>query len=212
MFGENQVIERIDPINWEEARSNEIVKQHSNRYIWAREFMDGSGDLVDVACGVGYGTWYLAKKVYQAYGIDISEQAIDHANKYFDASNIMWVCNDATKDIFEDISYITCFETIEHIEDDKSFIKQLYEWLHDEEPYMWDAGILLISAPNENIVPLKKWPNPYHYRHYTPDGLRAILEPYFEIIEVKFQNKEGTFKDDEDMIVVIHCKKKGEND
>jgi 2-polyprenyl-3-methyl-5-hydroxy-6-metoxy-1,4-benzoquinol methylase len=201
MFGIGEQIERIDPQTWEEACSNDIVRQHSNRYIWARDKIGEPLTVVDVACGAGYGTQYLAEVVVDAIGVDISKEAIEHAEKYFSSWNTIYICADATKETFIAEDVVVCFETIEHIEDDIGFIKTIASWLVED-------GQLLISAPNENVIPLKDNRNPYHLRHYTPDSLKAIIEPYFEIIEVKFQNKEGSFKDDEDMIVVMQCRKR----
>lgn len=204
MFTQGETVERIDPKTWDEACSNRIVRQHSNRYIWAAEVLKDVPYIADIACGVGYGTAYLARstQAIRVLGIDKDKRAIKHAKKYFREPNTMYLRANLAEDKTYQWPAIVCFETIEHLEDDLAFIKNIAGWLGKN-------GTLLISAPNEAVIPLKGSPNPYHYRHYTPNELEAILAPHFEIREVRFQNEEGDFVDKENMIVIMYCIKKG---
>ena len=76
--------------------------------------------ILDIACGVGYGTNYLAQHLppSQFYGVDISNDALTIAKKEFKLENIDFILDDCTnpnsqiKEFQYDI--IVSFETLEH--------------------------------------------------------------------------------------------------
>ena len=56
----------------------EIWLEHWHRYHFAARWAMGRR-VLDVACGEGYGTALLARTAAQVTGVDISTQAIGHA-------------------------------------------------------------------------------------------------------------------------------------
>ncbi len=100
-----------------EACHDHVGREHMARYRWACENLS-CGRLLDCACGVGYGTAMMADTPGTEFvvGGDISQEAIDYANKYYSRTNIefrvmdMTKCNDIGK-----FDTIVSLETIEHV-------------------------------------------------------------------------------------------------
>ncbi|MFF2479859.1 class I SAM-dependent methyltransferase [Paenibacillus sp. NPDC058071] len=175
----------------------DVMMDHHYRYHYALRFISRHSFVLDAACGSGYGTNYLAKhsECALAVGTDRSEHALEWALRYFHHEKAVYLNSDLSGDFQADLpikryDLIVCFETVEHMRDDRSFVKKLYRCLNDE-------GILLISAPNENVIPYLKNPyyaggvNPYHYRHYRPKELRDLLKKCgFQILQTVTQDNE----------------------
>ena len=79
--------------------------------------------------------------------------------------------------IFDDNSFdtIISFQVIEHIKNDKLFIKEIYRLLKK-------GGKALITTPNI-LMTLTR--NPWHIREYTSQSLRSILSDSFSDFEIK---------------------------
>lgn len=171
--------ERIYP-----KKFNESFKDHRNRYYWAINYVKENAKILDLACGSGYGSFFLSENTSckSVTALDISEEALKWAKKYFDSSKIEYICTDLSKnftdilkDDIEKYDLITCFETIEHLENDDEFIARLKSLLNKD-------GVLLISSPCEDVIPFNENPffnngqNPFHYRHYTYDQFVELIE------------------------------------
>ena len=59
-----------------------------------RTCLDGEGWALDVACGRGANTGFLASLGYQALGIDCSWEALDQASHHFRAQSTHWLAAD----------------------------------------------------------------------------------------------------------------------
>jgi 2-polyprenyl-3-methyl-5-hydroxy-6-metoxy-1,4-benzoquinol methylase len=57
-----------------------IGYEHLHRYAYATQFVQNKR-VLDLACGEGYGSCFLAKTAESVVGIDIDERAIKHARK-----------------------------------------------------------------------------------------------------------------------------------
>ena len=59
--------------------TREIRYEHYHRYAVAAEWVKGR-KVLDAACGEGYGSHWLAQRADSVTGIDVSAEAIAHAN------------------------------------------------------------------------------------------------------------------------------------
>src|SRR4051812_33068874 len=115
-------LERIVPreIRTEGSTAVETLNLHIERYQFARKHLV-PGSLLDMACGVGYGTAILAEgnaSISRAVGVDISEAAVDYGRQYYQDDNITFQCADALKySPGETYNNIVSHETVEHVED-----------------------------------------------------------------------------------------------
>lgn len=150
-----------------------ICIKHRLRYQFAKEFIEEEDIVLDIACGCGYGSKIISEKnPTLIIGIEADFKAIKYARKYFQSPQIKYIRGSINKlsDIEHRFSKIICFETIEHIENDKAFITSLIN-------HLCDNGLLLLSSPNRKNNPLEN--HNYHIRHYTEEDLGNLL--YYEV-------------------------------
>jgi 2-polyprenyl-3-methyl-5-hydroxy-6-metoxy-1,4-benzoquinol methylase len=147
-----------------------IRSDHRNRYRFAANQITGH-DILDVACGVGYGSYILGihDHARRVVGVDKCAEAIAFASSCYARSNVGFRCVDAMTMVGQaTFDTIVSFETIEHIEDERSFMTLLR---HLARP----RCKLFVSTPNEELYPFCPRVNPYHVRHHTPLALEGLL-------------------------------------
>jgi SAM-dependent methyltransferase len=153
-LGERQVSPTLDGIR----------KDHKERYIWAAKTMPKGSRVLDVACGVGYGSYILAEAGHFVTAIDRDQEAVDYAREHYQHENISYWCMDADKvGQLSCLDYVVMFEAIEHIEEPIPVLRTLNGI----------ASKLLASVPNETVFPYKNYK--YHFQHYTPEQFHLML-------------------------------------
>lgn len=157
-----------------EVELEKIRIDHRKRYEFASKVIEKKDCLVsDAACGVGYGSYILSlnENIKNINAVDISEEAIEHAKKYFYSSKVNYHISNLDLDeiAIESPDYFISFETIEHLNYPIEFIKKIYENLKE-------GGVFIGSTPNEDIMPFSVYHFQYHTRHFTNKELLEILE------------------------------------
>lgn len=155
--------------------STRIVDDHISRYQFALQFAQGKS-VLDCACGSGYGSKMLKDGgAAHVDGVDVSQELIDYATDHFEIPGVDFLVDDlAHHHLMKKYDVITSFETIEHVDDYKTALRNMFNLLHD-------GGVLLISTPNRLITSphmrslLDRPHNPYHVREFTVNELRADL-------------------------------------
>src|SRR5438034_378016 len=137
-------LERIvpDQLCADETTGSETLKLHLERYEFARQNLV-RGSLLDIACGVGYGTALLAQNpgVTNALGVDISDAAVRYAAERYENEKISFVSCDALAfSPGRQFENIVSLETIEHVDDPRRFFAHLVSLLAP-------AGRLIASVP-----------------------------------------------------------------
>ncbi|MDG5492232.1 bifunctional 2-polyprenyl-6-hydroxyphenol methylase/3-demethylubiquinol 3-O-methyltransferase UbiG [Psychroserpens sp. SPM9] len=100
------------------------------------------------------------------------------------------VIQDMTKSTLADASYgaVVCIEVIEHVVEDDIFVKNISKVIKK-------GGWAYFTTPNGDYIknegPHK---NPDHVRHYTKDQLQALLEKYFDSVDVHYAVKTGKYR------------------
>lgn len=146
--------------------------EHLSRYVWAARHV--RGDVLDLACGTGYGTRLLAR-VATVTGVDRDEGAISLSRSRSDATFVLAETPPVPLPAAA-FDFAVCFETIEHIDDDVELVREMRRVLRP-------TGRLLVSTPNADVSapggePLNRW----HVREHTLVSLSALLrEGGFEI-------------------------------
>ena len=152
-----------------------IEADHLERYKFACKFAQGKS-VLDIACGVGYaGPMFIQSGAVSYYGVDINDKLVEYAKDKFASELIGYsVGNICTFKIDKKFDLISCFETIEHIRDYKTAIKNLYDMLNP-------GGTLLVSSPNRpvtspNCNTLNDKPsNEFHTQEFIPEELLLLL-------------------------------------
>lgn len=174
--GERLVLGKMDYVTEQE---------HRNRYQFASKFIENKIAL-DVACGTGYGSYYLVQMgAKEVVGADISKAAIAYSNNTYIDNHLKFLCADAKKLPFsnECFDIIVSFETIEHINDPEIFILECYRLLKKE-------GLFICSTPNKHIwSPIIKKPlNKYHLNEFYIDEFYKMISKRFSCVELYYQN------------------------
>ena len=174
--GKPDIPERFVP---EEFRGHLIDAEHQARYRWAAR-LARDADVLDAACGVGYGAAILAEAdARRVVGIDRDAEAILNARAR--AGEVAeFLLGDLRTLPFEEGSFdlVACFEAIEHVVEQDAVLDELRRVLRQD-------GILLISSPNrETFMP----GNPHHVHEYTPDELQAALGRRFANVRLHGQH------------------------
>ena len=162
------------PLDTEERLVSEDVSgidtDHLKRYQFAKNLIKDGDNVLDIACGIGYGSYVMSENTTANFtGVDVATGAIKHANKYFKRDNIEFICSRA--EVFQpkkQYDVIVSFETIEHLEYDEQFIEAITKHLKQ-------GGMFICSTPNELMKPYSIIGNPFHYRHYTPRQMSKLL-------------------------------------
>jgi SAM-dependent methyltransferase len=139
--------------------------------------------VLDVGCGAGYGTDYLASSgAQQVLGIDISSTAITYAQLHYQRENLTFRVMDGTSLDFADksLDIVVAFEVIEHLNEQEKFLSEVVRILKHE-------GLFLVSTPNKDAN-AQEYVNPFHTREFTIEEFRNLLVTYFKKIKILSQN------------------------
>lgn len=153
------------------------LASHLKRYDFARQFCNGKV-VLDAACGVGYGSSYLAEVAREVIGIDISQEAITYALQHYQKENARFKKGDIHNLEFSDDHFdiICSFETLEHLDRPEKFINEISRVLRKE-------GKFIFSVPH--VRKTKYNPeNPYHRIEFSQKDLESILKKYFREVEI----------------------------
>ncbi len=153
---------------------NYIERQHIMRYVFCSRYIKDK-IVVDVACGVGYGSHYLARcDAKYIIAIDLDGYVLSLARKYYNTQNLVYVSGDARHLPLRDnsVDIFVSFETIEHLSKPEQFLKEIARVLKP-------SGMLIISTPN------KRWTRhpSYHLHEFYPNDFYKLLEKYFVEVE-----------------------------
>lgn len=154
---------------------------HVSRYWWASELARGK-QVLDCACGKGYGSYILAKRAREVLGIDLNPRSLEIAREIFAAPNLTFEGVDVLtlSKLGRRFDLVTAFEVIEHIpsEQTDSFLKGL-------KAVLAPGGTLLLSTPNHDVV-LKSGVHvpEFHINNFRASELRRLLEKQFGSVEM----------------------------
>ena len=155
----------------------QISYEHWHRYLYAMQFVVGK-DVVDIACGEGYGSYLLAQTAKSVMGIDLSDEAITFAKKVYRKKNLSFLQGSVEKIPVagtKKLDVIVSLETIEHVNEksQKAFLKEIKRLLRDD-------GIFIVSTPNKLLYSdIPKYKNEFHLKEFYEQEFYDFLRNYF---------------------------------
>jgi ubiquinone/menaquinone biosynthesis C-methylase UbiE len=152
-----------------------IAYEHLHRYAYATTFVKGKR-VLDLACGEGYGSKMMSNTASAVIGVDIDDQAVEHAQSKYGSASLQFFKGTITAvPITEDHSFdvIVCFEAIEHIDDHDELLREVKRLLKTD-------GIFIVSTPNKvTYHDEAQEENPFHKKELYFDEFQKLLTGYF---------------------------------
>jgi|SRR5579862_2327901 len=164
-------LERIvpDDLRVGQTTGRDTLRLHLERYQFAKQnLVDGS--VLDIACGVGYGTALLSESPLTSFaiGVDIDEASIRYASRRYRKARVSYVCADAYQfSAGQPFDNIVSLETIEHVENPQALFEHLVDLLAP-------GGHLIVSVP---VTPSIDG-NPHHKSNFSPTNFRNLGDAY----------------------------------
>ena len=160
------------------AEQGEIRLEHFHRYATVLGIVAGK-DVLDVACGEGYGSRLISGVARATTGVDLSAEAIEHARRtYADSPDLTFVQGSATALPLQDASFdvVVSFETIEHLEGQREMLAEIRRVLRPR-------GVLILSSPNRPVYSQEgEFRNEFHVKELDFRELDGLLKAQFPAV------------------------------
>lgn len=163
-------MQTAERVSHTDVSDNYVYQRSLLAYLKAAELV--SGNVLEIGTGSGYGVEVLAPKANQLMTIDKFSNDIDFSvydNVTFRQMNVP-----PFEGIEDDrFDFVVSFQVIEHIEDDRAFVAEIYRVLKP-------GGKFIVTTPN---IKMSLTRNPWHVREYTIDELDNLLREKFSEVE-----------------------------
>ena len=157
---------------------NYWYRRHLAVYEWVAGRCGGL-DVVDMACGEGYGTDVLARRARTVTGVDANPEAHEHARARYERPGVSFA-RELIETYSQPCQALVFLQTIEHVQDPEAVLRGFREMLHP-------GGTAYVSTPNLlTLAPpgAAKSDNPWHLREYRAEEFRALCEAVFDRVEI----------------------------
>jgi SAM-dependent methyltransferase len=173
--------ERIVPDETEPG----VLALHLKRYRFAEPWCSGR-DVLDAACGVGYGSAELGTIARRVLGVDLDEEAVAYARSRYATPNVEFAVMDLASLPLDDASFdvVCAFEAIEHVHDREAVLAELARVMRPD-------GTLILSTPRSDRT-TDHPENPFHTVEYAPSDFDRLLRGFFEQVELFGQRRLQT--------------------
>lgn len=161
---------------------DESVAEHLHRYSIAMNFCAGK-QVLDIASGEGYGSNLLATSAQHVVGVDVSQEAINHASSKYARSNLKFIRGSASEIPLDSasIDIAISYETIEHHHEHEAMLRELRRVLRPN-------GLLVISTPEKlNYTDRRNVRNEYHVKELYLEEFRGLVARHFSNTSMLFQ-------------------------
>ena len=157
---------------------NYWFRRHLAVYEWIARRCAGL-DVVDMACGEGYGSAVLAERAARVTGVDANPEAHEHARIKYSRPGLRFV-RDMVELYREPCDAVVFLQTIEHVQDPEGVLRHFRSMLRP-------GGAVYVTTPNVlTLAPpgAEKSDNPWHLKEYRPEEFRALCESVFDSVEL----------------------------
>jgi 2-polyprenyl-3-methyl-5-hydroxy-6-metoxy-1,4-benzoquinol methylase len=157
---------------------NYWFRRHLAVYEWVAERCRGL-DVVDMACGEGYGVEVLARRARHVTGVDANPDAHEHARLKYTKPGVRFV-RDLVESWSEPCDALVFLQTIEHVQDPVAVLTHFRDMLRP-------GGTAYVSTPNLlTLAPpgAQKSDNPWHVREYRAEEFRKLCAGVFGHVEL----------------------------
>ena len=157
---------------------NYWYRRHLVVYEWIAERCQGL-DVVDLACGEGYGTHTLARRAARVTGVDANPDAHEHARLRYSRPGVRFE-RDLIDSFSEPCDAVVFLQTIEHVNDPRAVLGHVRRMLRP-------GGTAYVSTPNVlTLAPegADRSDNPWHVHEYRAEEFEALCRSAFDHVEI----------------------------
>jgi ubiquinone/menaquinone biosynthesis C-methylase UbiE len=177
---------RIEVDTSKAIKSGDSIQLH---YELASAFLKGSGFVLDLACGSGFGTKMLSADARTVVGVDNDREIIDQARDVYRASGLEFLAADVLNLPYESnsVDAVVAFEIIEHVPPN--------DLLSEISRVLKPGGVMCLSTPQNSLGHIPATSD--HLREFSLEEIRAIVGEWF-LLETIIGIKQGAifFTDD----------------
>jgi O-antigen biosynthesis protein len=165
------VSERLNEADLE--RRDYLAASHLHRYLVAAELCAGLR-VLDLACGIGYGTELLAERAASAHGVDIDADTIaaaagrERPGLTFETADALEFLRAADAGAFD---VVVMFEGLEHVADPSAVLDEL-------ERLASGGTRLVVSVPNSRAF---REDNPFHVTDFGYAAARQAFGRFGDV-------------------------------
>jgi SAM-dependent methyltransferase len=152
---------------------NYWYQRHLVVYEWIAQRVAGL-EVVDMACGEGYGSDVLSRRAARVTGVDANPEAHEHARLRYRRGNLNFK-RDMVETYSQPCDAVVFLQTIEHLQDPQAALEHFRSLLRP-------GGVAYVSTPNVLTLAPKgadRSGNPWHIREYRAGEFRALCESVF---------------------------------
>ena len=155
----------------------QMILEHLHRYHLAARLAAGR-EVLDAACGAGYGSAILAAQAVRVTGLDLSAETVAYASeRYQSVTNVQYVQGSIAELPFADASFdmVVSFETIEHVPEELQ-----YRFRSEIRRVLRPGGLLVMSSPDKHTYSeLLHFDNEFHVREMYAPEFASFLQEVF---------------------------------
>ncbi len=154
--------------------AGQVAIEHLHRYRMAAQFVAGR-IVLDIACGEGYGSALLAQTASLVHGVDLSAEAVAHAQRRYGHPRLNFLQGDCAEIPLPDrsVDVVVSFETIEHHARHEAMLAEFRRILRP-------GGVVVVSSPEKReYTDLTGNVNPFHVKELYRDEFAALMGRYF---------------------------------
>ncbi len=136
-------------------------------------------EVVDLACGEGYGSAELAARAAAVVGVDANPDAHEHARLRYRRPNLRFE-RDLVENVEGPCDAVVFLQTIEHMQEPGELLSRIAAALRP-------GGAAFISTPNVlTLAPrgAERSGNPWHVREYRAEEFAGLLWAHFSAVEL----------------------------
>jgi 2-polyprenyl-3-methyl-5-hydroxy-6-metoxy-1,4-benzoquinol methylase len=136
-------------------------------------------DVVDMACGEGYGSEVLARSAASVVGVDANPEAHEHARLRYRLANLRFA-RELVESFSEPADAVVFLQTIEHLRDPGAALERFRSLVGAD-------GVLFLSTPNVLTLAPKGAPrsnNPWHVHEYRAREFEELCRAHFQTVEM----------------------------
>jgi O-antigen biosynthesis protein len=147
---------------------------HFHRYLALLDIVKDR-DVLDIASGEGFGSWFLHKTARSVVGVDIAAKAVDHAARRYGNDRLSFIVGNCSAIPLPDhsVDVVVSFETIEHITDHAGFLAEVRRVLRTD-------GVFVVSTPDKDGYGASlDIANPFHVKELSQAEFRGLMSSNF---------------------------------